>query len=113
MLWPKASPLDFVPGPSFSIITKIIKGPGVVVVDFGWSTTLHMPKKLKFQIWLRLSENHQKQAYGMQRSTHKRCNNEKVCGGGVVVCEWMGKPNLETTRRLRVDQKSLKAPEVR
>ena len=62
MLWPKASPLDldFVPGPSFSIIPKIIKGPGVVVVDLGWSTTLHMPKKLKFQFWLRLSENHQK-----------------------------------------------------
>ena len=24
--------------------------------------------------------------------------NKKVCGGGVVVCGWMGKPKLETKR---------------
>ena len=39
----------------------------------------------------------------LQQSTRKRRNNEKVCG--VVRC-WcvVGKPNLETTRRLSVDQ---------
>ena len=38
------------------------------------------------------------QAFGLQRSTRKRRKNEKVCG----VC--VGEPNLETTRRLGVDQ---------
>ena len=52
-------------------------------------------------------QSHQdRQAFGLQRSTRKRHNNEKVCG--VVKwwwCVWVGKPNLETTHHLCVDQK--------
>ena len=42
-----------------------------------------------------------KRSLGLQRSTHKRRNNERVFGGVV------GKPNLGTTHRLRVDQRDL------
>ena len=44
--------------------------------------------------------------YGFRFGINPHVNDAtmKVCGGGAVVWWWVGKPNIETTRRLHVDQ---------
>ena len=45
------------------------------------------------------------QAFGLVfEDPHINDKTTKVCGGGAVRW-WVGKPNMETTLRLRVDQK--------